>query len=302
MTTPNDPNKRYKTEWSFSFEKLNDQISDFFQQFGARGEEYIQQQQFNAPLDGATSARVRIDFSVGENHLRALETANDNLIEADVIYVGEMRFAVTGETEKVVHLSQSAGAADWLRSAFGWLGSERRLRWDVGLSPRVPLNLDLNSGAGESHFDLSKLHVTGLTVNGGAGETKVTLPGGDYKAQFSAGVGQTDLDIPADSTVDLVVKVGVGEINLVIGSNADVNARISGGVGEVNVTLPTDAAARIEAKTGIGSINVPAHITRTSAKGDFFDQGGVWQTADYDSAARRVLIRFDGGIGELNVR
>lgn len=297
----NDPkNKNYKTEWSFSFEKLNDQISDFFQQLGARGEEAINHEQFTAPIESATSARVRLDFAVGENIIRPID--NDNLIEADVIYVGEMKFAVSGETEKVVHLSQAAGAGDWLRSAFGWLGSERRLRWDVGLTQRIPLNLDINCGAGKSDFDLTALNITGLTVNGGAGEVTTKLPTGEYKVSYSAGVGQSNLTIAPNATVDLVVKSGVGEVNLDIGTNADVNARISGGVGEVNIRIPMDAAIRVEAKTGIGSVDVPSRVTRMTAKSEFFDQGGVWQSADYDTAERRITVRFDGGIGALNIR
>ena len=51
--------KNYKVEWSFSFEKLGDQIGDFFKSMGAEGSEEIKHEHFSEPLGAATSARAR---------------------------------------------------------------------------------------------------------------------------------------------------------------------------------------------------------------------------------------------------
>src|SRR4051794_19494166 len=104
--------KNYKVEWAFSFEKLGDQIGDFFKSVSTEGKEEIKHAQFSEPLGAATSARVRIDFSVGESTIKPLNTS-DNLLEADLTYVGDVELKASGETEKVVHLSQAAGAAEW---------------------------------------------------------------------------------------------------------------------------------------------------------------------------------------------
>src|SRR5262249_35744370 len=155
---------------------------------GAEGSEEIKHGEFSEPLGNAKSARVRIDFSVGEATINPLN-ASDNLLEADLTYVGDVELKATGDTEKVVHLSQAAGAAEWFRGAAGLVGSGQRLRWDIELTPHIPLNLDLHSGAGRSNFDLSDLQLTGLNIASGAGELTVSLPAGQYSTRISGGVG-----------------------------------------------------------------------------------------------------------------
>lgn len=293
--------KNYKVEWSFSFEKLGEQIGDFFKSVSNQSEEEIKHGFFSEPMDGATSARVRVDFSVGEATIKPLNTS-ENLIEVDLTYVGEILLEASGDQEKVVHLSQKSAPADWVRSAIGWIGSGQKLRWDVTLTPSIPLNLDLHGGAGRSQFDLSSLQITGLNVSTGAGETTILLPKGQYAARYSGGVGQSNLNLPSGADVDLNVSSGAGEINLDIADGAVVKARISGGVGQTNIRVAPDAAVRLEARTGIGSISAP-RLTRMSASGgDFWDKGGVWQTANFEGAERKIVIRFDGGVGALNLR
>jgi len=292
--------KNRKVEWSFSFEKVGDQISDFFKSLGNSSEETIKSGQYSAPLGAATSARVRVDFTVGEATIKPL-TTSENLIEADLTYVGEIKFEASGEQEKVVFLSQAAGASEWFRSAVGWFGSGQRLRWDVALTPKIPLNLELHCGAGRSHFDLSTLQVTGLNIATGAGEITTLLPGGTYSARISGGVGQSNITVPAGANIDLNISSGAGEVNLDVREGVTLNARISGGVGQTNVNVSPDAAVRLEARTGIGSIHA-GRLTRISTSGgDFWDKGGVWQSENFDSAERKIVIRFDGGVGELNV-
>lgn len=302
MDENQEKEKHYTVEWSFSFEKLGEQIGDFFKSLGDKSDEEIKHGQFSEPVGDAASARVRIDFSVGETTVQALSTP-DNLIEADVTYVGEIELKATGEQEKVVHLSQAAGAAEWFRSAVGWFGSGQRLRWDIGLTPNIPLNLDLHGGAGRSTLDLSKLQLSGLNIGAGAGEFILQLPSGRYNARYSGGVGRSSISVPSGAEIDLMASSGAGEVNLDIKDGAALNARISGGVGQCNVTIPADAAVRLEARTGIGSINAGGRLQRVSASGgDFWDKGGVWQTANYESAERKIVIRFDGGVGAFNIR
>ena len=294
--------KNYKVEWSFSFEKLGDQIGDFFKSAGgAKGEEEIKHGQFSEPIGAATSARTRIDFSVGETTITALNTS-ENLIEADLTYVGDVQLQATGETEKVVHLGQAAGAAEWFRGALGWIGSGQRLRWDIALTPKIPLNLDLHGGAGRSNFDLSGLQLTALNIASGAGELVISLPSGEYNARVSGGVGRSSLSVPAGAFVDLSVSSGAGEVNLVVNEGAALTARISGGVGATNVSIPAGVAVRLEARTGIGSISTGPQLKRITGSSSGWDKSGVWQTENFDGAERKIVIRFDGGVGALTVR
>lgn len=301
-----DEQKEKRTvEWSFSFEKLGDQISDFVKSAtsGDGEDTEIKQGQFSSPLEGAASASVRVDLSVGEAIVSALSPESTNLLEADLTYVGEIELTATGEAERVVRLSEKADASDWVRKASGWFNKRQPLRWDVALTPTIPLQLDLHSGAGRSNFDLSALRLTGLNISSGAGEVIVNFPAGKYAAKISGGVGRSMLTVPEGAVVDLNLSSGAGEVNLDLALGASVNAKIDGGVGACNVRVPQGAAVRLEARTGIGSINAGAMLQRVSSSGnDFWDKGGTWETANFEDAERQIVIRFNGGIGAFNLR
>ncbi len=298
-----DEQKRYRTEWSFSFEKLSSDIGDFVKSLGIGDEETVKEGEFSAPIAGATSARVRLDFAVGELIVRPL-TNLDNLIEADLTYVGDVNFVVTGETEKVVTLSQKGAPADWIRNVVGWIGSRGKLRWDVGLATEVPLALEVHGGVGKGRLDLRELHVTEGMIYGGTGEVDITLPARSerYSMQIHTGVGEMDIVIPAGANVDLTVRGGAGEVKIEIGAGASVTAQIEGGVGECKVTLPEGAEARFEAESGIGDLSFPASFARVSGTDEFMTKRGVWQTVGYDAASTRIDVRYKGGVGELKVR
>ncbi|MDX2139351.1 MAG: LiaF-related protein [Chloroflexota bacterium] len=295
--------KKYKTEFSFSFDKLGQDVGEFVRGLSGSTEETVKQSEFSAPLDGATSAKVRIDFAVGENVVKAL-TNLDNLIEADIMHVGEVNFVVDGAADKTVVLSQRAKPADWARNLVGWIGSQGKLRWDVGLASQVPMTVDINGGVGESNIDLSEIQLRGGRVNGGTGEINVKLPatGMHYDMELNTGVGELDVTVAAGADVALSMRGGAGELKLIIGEGANVTADINGGVGECHVHIPEGTAARVEAKTGIGDVSVRMGFNRISAgDNDWISKSGVWETADYATAERKVTIHYQGGVGELKV-
>lgn len=293
--------KKRTTEWSFSFDKLGENISEFVKSVGVKGEEEIKTAEFSEPLGAAQRARVRLEPAVGRTTINTL--SNDNLIEAELRYVGEVKFEVSGaDDDKFISLSQVNGASEWFRNVFGWIGTGQKLYWNIGLSTRIPMDLEVRTGVGKSELNLSGLQTTSLRVRGGAGESTIILPAPSarYHAQIDTGVGETNLVIAAGALVDLDFSLGTGEVNMEIGANADVVATVRGGVGAFNLTIPADAAVRIEAQQGVGAINIPAHIIRTSGGGSW-NRSGTFQTDDFETAARKITLRYQGGVGAFNV-
>jgi hypothetical protein len=295
--------KRFKTEWSFSFDKLNQDIGEFVKSLGVGNEETVKQGEFSAPLDGATSAKVRLDLTVGKTYVKSASNV-DRLIDADLTYVGDINFLVTGEAEKQVSLSQKAEAANWIRNVVGWLGSKGALRWDVGLANGLPMALEVHGGVGEAHFNLSELELTDLALYCGAGEFEVILAQKPelYAARITAGVGEVNVTVPAGASVDLMLKNGAGEMSLEVGSGVAMTATIEGGVGECNIHLPMGAAVSIEAQSGVGEFKFPREFARVSGSDEFLGKRGIWQTPNFESAERKIAIRYNGGVGELDVR
>lgn len=301
-----EPKKKYETEWTFSFSNLGESISNTLTGLGIGEDAEIKTSNFVEALEGTTEAKLVLEPTVGQVHVSALPASSPNLFEADVTYVGEIKFEVREEgTRKAVTLRQhmQSDVLKPLKDAVSSLTRRKELKWDMRLSPAVPLDLQINNGITANEFDLRGLKLTALRVNGGTGETNLTLPEitGHYPVNLNSGTGELNVEIPARSDIDLIANNGTGETNLTIGAGSAVSARITGGIGACNITVPADAAVRLKAATGLGKVTVPASLKRIKVD-EFVATVGTWETPNYASAERRIDIKFDGGIGSLNIR
>ncbi|MEZ4669492.1 MAG: hypothetical protein R3E39_16420 [Anaerolineae bacterium] len=208
------------------------------------------------------------------------------MIDADMTFLGEMNFVAQGDGQKFVSLSQSSDSwVNWMNPA-NWNWDNRAdYHSTIGLNTNVPTALDIQGGVGKSNIDLSQLKLSSLEVNGGVGEVNLTLPANS-------------------DNLDARIQVGVGRIDLTIPSGAAVNAHVKGGVGETEITLPADSATRIEASSGVGDIKIPSRLQKVSGDDGAFGFGkdGVWETPDFATSARKIVIHYDGGVGQLKVR
>ena len=132
-------------------------------------------------LNGATQAEVVIAPAVGALHVGSLPEP-DNLVEG-VIHLGSGErlvrdFEVQGEMATFALRSEG----NFVPFVGSW-GDE--WVWDLGLSPDVPLELEISLGAGQSDVDLTGLAVSDLKVSMGVGQTTVVLPDeGDFRAEI----------------------------------------------------------------------------------------------------------------------
>jgi len=159
-------------------------------------------------LTNVERAEVYISWTSVPGYLNALEDS-PNLIEADVDYVGELTFRtdVRGGLADVVLDSRFTGS--W----FGvWpLGDQSDKRWDVGLSPDVPLDLNLDAGSGPCDFDLIGLQVSGLVLDAGSGPIDLALPSGSsFDAKIDGGSGPVSIVLPQNVGLRVELDSGSG--------------------------------------------------------------------------------------------
>ncbi|MEQ8675141.1 MAG: hypothetical protein RLP44_20555 [Aggregatilineales bacterium] len=275
--------KQYKTEWSFSFENIGKKFSEAMESIGADVE--VQTASFTEPLDDAKSARVELDLSIGKTTISALDGASDNLFEADVRHVGELDYHVSGTADKQVFLGQKKGANaffDSFKQALSKLGKREQeglnLVWDIRLNPNVPLDLSIDGGMGLNKLDLSGVTLKRLEIDGGVGETHLTLPqsADGYTVDNDGGVGETTITVPENTSVKLT---------------------IDGGVGQTRIKLAEGTAARVISDGGIGDVKVPKNFKNIEKRGDFMGRSGTWETEGYSLSSNQVEITIDGGIG-----
>ncbi len=276
-------NENREVEWSFDFAKLGESFNNLLNSLA--GEEEVRESTFVAPKGNATSARVKIDFAVGKAFLQAAEAGKENLLEAHLKHVGEIEFSEEGDETKTIKLKQQEKAefsAAPFQRGLRALASRDDLEWSISLAPGMPLSLDVDGGIGPTQMDLSGLSVRKVDADTGVGTLTLVLPEQNEKmdVEVDGGVGQTKIFIPDNAIVDL-----------------DVDA----GVGATEITIPPNAAVQIKASNGLGSVSVPKSLQRMD-KPEFMEMGGVWQSPGFDLAERKIIIRYDGGVGQLTVR
>jgi hypothetical protein len=254
----------------------------------------VRTERFVEPLGEATSANVELNLSSAPSDIAALgEPAN--LVEAELRHAGEIDFAVSGTERKMVSLRQTGSGP-----RFGPF-TARDLRWTIGLSPEVPLDLFVNVRSGAASLMLAELRLDRFVLEGGSGAATVSLPSGErYEAELRGTSGALRVDVAEGALVDLDARTGSGGMTLGIGQGAGVTMRLHSGSGSVAVDVPEGAAVRLEVRDrGSGGLNVLGTMAQVS--GD--DREGVWQTPGFDEAQTRIdLVVTRRGSGSITVR
>jgi predicted membrane protein len=217
------------------------------------------------------SATINLYPSVGEVNVEAL-ASEDTLFNAEATYLGELNYAVQGDSQRQIDFGQNEV------STTGWLGTDEELIWNIGLSPNIPLSLNVNTGVGTANLDLSALNLRSFNLTAGVGQVTLMLPSQEmrYQVTISGGVGDFDLRLP---------------------TNADVDITLSSGVGDVLIDLPENAAVHLRVSSGLGSVQVPSWLQATEMGTD----ENIWQSTIYESATRRISINVESGLGDLTI-
>lgn len=285
MSEQNPQDKKYVTEWSFSFDKLGESINKLIGSMGV-SEQDVKKASYAEPVGDAIAARIDLGPAVGQISVHTLSDS-ENLLEAEVAYVGEIDYAVSGDSEKTVRLGQKTAfkgglIGDQVKAVLNQVSNRQDLYFKVGINPNVPVALHVSGGVGVSRLDLNGLRVTNVEVNAGVGEIFLNLPAGEsrYGVELDGGVGATHITIT---------------------EGAAVNLKVDGGVGGIDIHLPEDAAVRVEADGGLGGITVPAHFSRVKGGGSFIGMEGVWETTGFNLASSQIYIHFNGGVGGLKI-
>jgi hypothetical protein len=123
--------------------------------------------------------------------------------------------------------------------------------WDLALTGRIPLEVDIALGAGEIVADLSGLKVTSVDVKLGAGQLILTLPSGmDIDVNISIGAGDAEIHLPEGAAVTIDCTTGVGNCSLPNGSGFWGQEYTSAGYSE------SEDQIRIEVNVGVGEAEI----------------------------------------------
>ncbi len=140
-------------------------------------------------LGDIQSASVSLDYTGGENQLRALGDSN-NLIEGDLSYYGALDFNATDSGERAHVRINTSYLCVFCSSG----GGEK---WDIRLNTRPLYDLDIDIGSGDTLLDLSRLNLTDSRIDMGSGSVEVRLPAtGKFRVDVDGGSGSLRIRVP----------------------------------------------------------------------------------------------------------
>jgi hypothetical protein len=260
---------------------------------GWSGEASFATSHSSEPVAGDERLEARIELNVGE--LQISPGPAETLYESE-IYYNELAFQPRVEFNRENGVGRLQVGLDG-QGSFRGAGKNSI---EVRLNPNVPLNLDVNSGVGESRIELSGMSVVGLAVQAGVGETRVSMLSPN---QSSCG------DVEIHSGVGALEFVGLGNLGFrrfafrggVGGSKLDFTGEwkelgeisIEVGVGEVEVILPRSIGAEVRVSKGFFS---------EFQMREFRKQGDTYSSENIDRVDKVVRVRVQAGIGGVGFR
>lgn len=149
------------------------------------------------PLDGLTEAEVQVGFGGGEL----------------IIGVADPGVLVSGTFEGGVSQTTSGPGRIALEpTAIGRvLLTKGPVRWQMGLTAEIPVDLRLDSGANRTTIDLRTLRLRHLELHTGASETIVQMPAsGQSTAHVVCGFASVVLEVPEGVAARVRGKVSMG--------------------------------------------------------------------------------------------
>lgn len=197
-------------------------------------------------LEGADRAEVALKMGAGELQVRAAD--QDALLEASFEFNRERNrpevdYSVFGGKGRLqVRHPRRRGIS---------IGTTRNA-WDLRLSRAVPLELDIDLGAGRNELDLRGLKIERLTIDMGVGEVLLDLQGPherSFDVRIDGGIGSAKVRLPAEVGVKVRVDGGLGSVDA-RGLTKTGGAYVNEAYGRSPVTIEVDVDA------GIGSLEL----------------------------------------------
>jgi len=208
------------------------------------------------------------------------------------------------------------------------LSADSGEQFSIDLQGATQLALELDHGAGTVHLSAgtpagiavagtkatgmefkSRLVGERLEVKLDAGPTFIPFLGpdsGTWQFQVNqdvpltldvdAGASRLDLDLTDLKVTHVSVDTGASSLELKLPARAgNTLVDIESGAATLNLSVPQGVGARLRVRQGASSVQVDQ--TRFPMR-----DGGLYQSADYDTAANKVEINLNGGANTVNVR
>jgi hypothetical protein len=241
-------------------------------------------------LEDEDEVRVHVQYGAGEFSVRSMDAG---LLYRMSLEYDEDRYEPVAEYED--HMLQVG-----IESIRNGLGRRNRDggRLDLELARGVPMDLDLEFGAVQADVDLGGLALTGLELSTGASESTIDVSEPSTAsmevARFEVGAAEFDARRLGNlNAARIEVDAGVGSITLWLDGEWRQDARIGidMGLGSLELRVPEGLGLELRKDSFLTSLDSEGLVKR----------GDVYQSLDWDEAARRVTVDLDAAFGSVKV-
>jgi hypothetical protein len=92
-------------------------------------------------------------------------------------------------------------------------GTGNRATWEIGVTSRIPVDLEVNQAVGQVTLELSDIKVEGLHTNLAVGSTQVTLPmGAHFTGQIDQALGRVKIIAPEGLALQVTGRPAIGNV------------------------------------------------------------------------------------------
>lgn len=199
------------------------------------------------PLDSATAVTAELDMDFGVLNVGSAPAGGADLFRGEFSFDDDewrpaVDYRIEGDTGNL-DVQQPGDFRDLDFNDLDDIGQNDGNRWDVQLSPDVPLDLTVDLDTGSSELDLGGLDIRTLDVESNAGEITVDLSGVAWEHDLDAAIdleaGTIKLIVPSDVGVRIDADTTVGDVDA-DGFERDGDAYVTAAFGESSVTLRID--------------------------------------------------------------
>ncbi len=167
---------------------------------GPTGNTYPIQQLLSSSVEGAD-----VVYQLGAGQLIVGKTEEDGFLAAGSAFPAEPVSKVEVEEGRVTYTLKSENP----------VVSPRTSQWELGLSPDVPLRIEVDNGAGEVFMALEALQLEGLQIDQGVGDVVVRLPDGTRgRVQIEQAVGRIRIVVPPDLALEVTTERALSTLDL----------------------------------------------------------------------------------------
>jgi hypothetical protein len=170
---------------------------------------------------------------------------------------------------------------------------------DVELAPAVPMDLEVEFGAGSADIDLGGLALTSLSLRTGASETllDVSRPNPVTLGVATMQVGAADFTAQRLGNLNarrIEVSAGVGDVTIdLTGAWRESGVvQVKMGLGSLELRFPEGLGVKLESETLLTSLDTQGLVKR----------GEAFYSVDWEQAQRRITVQVQAAFGSVDVR